>query len=108
MTGRGKAGLLTAVMMALLPVTYAAEKSGVPVKVGMCWTGYDAVIVTMDNGDILYLGDITQDVVKARYALTLLAVTNQLRIFYQVTNTQSICSETRGSPDWWVEGGSIF
>jgi hypothetical protein len=51
--------------------SYATEKSCIPVKVGTCWSSYNAVIVVMDNGDNLYLGDITQDIVKARYAMTL-------------------------------------
>jgi hypothetical protein len=79
-----------------------------PVRVGTCWTGYNAVIVVMDNGDNLYLGDITQDIVKARYAMALLAQTTQQAIFYQVTTSATICGETRGSPDWWIDGGSVY
>ena len=91
------------------PAAHAAEKSGVPVRIGTCWTGYNAVIVVVDNGDNLYLGDITQDVVKARYAMAISAQATQQPIFYQVTTAPAtIRGETRGSPDYWIQGGSVY
>ena len=100
--------VLSITLAFIAQIAVATEKSGVPIKVGTCWTGYNAAVVTMDNGDILYLGDITQDVVKARYAMAISAQLSQQPIFYQVTTSATICSETRGSPDWWMSGGSVY
>jgi hypothetical protein len=76
--------------------------------VGTCWSGYNAVIVTMDNGDLLTLGDITTDLTKTQYATALAARVAQDLVFYQVTTTQTICGLTRGNADWWVVGGSVY
>ena len=86
----------------------AAEVAAHVVSIGTCWTGYNAAIVTMDNGDHLYLGDISTDVVMSRYVLAVAAQATQQLIYYQVSSSSNICGETRGSPDWWVQGGSIY
>lgn len=52
----------------LIGSVQAAEKSAKVVRVGMCWAEYNAVVVTMDNGDQLTLGDLSTELTKARLA----------------------------------------
>jgi hypothetical protein len=57
----------------LCAIASADERAAHVASVGTCWAGYNVVVVTMDNRDLLYLGDITQDITKAQYAAALAA-----------------------------------
>jgi hypothetical protein len=96
--------------MSLFTTARADERAAHVVSVGTCWTGYNVVIVTMDNGDLLYLGDITQDIIKAQYAAALSAQASGQLVYYQIQagTTGTVCSMTRGKAEWWIVGGSIF
>lgn len=70
------------------------------VKAGQCWSGFNAVVVEMENGDKLWLGDLSSEQTKARLSIALTGSVSGQVICYQKTNPQLICSTQRSSPDW--------
>lgn len=78
------------------------------VKVGQCWSGFNAVIVEMENGDKLWLGDLAGEPTKARLSMALTSSVSGQLVCYQKATPQLICSVQRSSPDWWVVGGSVW
>ena len=106
-----KKNLAVALLMAIgLESTsaHSAEVCGKVVEVGVCWSGFNAVIAQMDNGDKLYLGDLSNEVTKARLSIGLSAKASQDSVCYQIPSSGTYCSITRGNVEWWVQGGSIY
>ena len=99
---------LAAVFFAAANLVFAAEKSAHVISVGTCWTGYNAVVVTMDNGDQLTLGNLDDALTKARMSAALVAKASGDAVWYQIYATNVVCSINRGSVEWWSVGGSLF
>lgn len=86
----------------------AVEKSARVVAVGTCWTGYNAVIATMDNGDALTLGNLDDALTKARMSQALVAMSTGELVWYQILASNPVCSATRSTVEWWIVGHSIW
>lgn len=99
-------GIFYAIMLPGLAT--AAEKSAHVTRVGTCWTGYWAVVASMDNGDSLLLGNLADDIGKARMAAALTAKATGDAVYYQIQSTETACSIVRSDVEWWVVGGSLY
>ncbi len=84
------------------------EVCGKVIKVGQCWSGFHAVVVEMDNGDKLFLGNLADELTKARLSIALTSSASDKPICYQKNPTQLICSAQRAAAEWWILGGGLY
>jgi hypothetical protein len=101
------------VMMVIVSLFYStvglsAEVCSKVVKVGQCWSGFHAVVAETQNGDKLFLGNLSDELTKARLSVALTSAASGQTVCYQKTAAQQICNIPRSSPEWWILGGSLY
>ncbi len=89
-------------------LTARAEGCAKVVSIGVCWSGFNAVVAQMDNGDKLYLGNLSDELGRARLSIGLSAQASQENVCYQVQSTSTYCAAPRGVAEWWVQGRPLF
>lgn len=98
---------LTSLLLTISISSLAQEKCSVVKEIGYCWSGHQAAVAQMENGDQMYLGEIDDERTKLFISLALTSKATNEQICYKIFETRSWCSIDRHRPEWWVLGGKL-